>query len=381
MNKETSMRTILWVFAIALITAGVVYVALQTGLVRLPERSETKTIGQMSESGQPVREDWREYRNTGMGYSVQHPTAWVVEADQKAAEGAEAFATYVDYFKGEDVGSPLALSGTSRVWITILAESNPEKLTAAQWAEKTPGVLRYPGDHVRYPNGAALSEVSTFSIGDATATFQTIDSTKVDGIEGALTALVYVTAGDRMYFIESLFGTRGEFIDQDQDFQDFVLSFRTIDADQETTYSNTTHGYSFTLPDGWVQKDIRPEAPSFNSPRNEEILKQIEKSGEGHGEGYFPDLTITYADSISVYAPNRDSATTLSEYFTNDSAVAEVKPIIFAGLPAYSAIVGGFGTYYTIFVEHSNHIYELNFGDRETPTADQQTIIDSFKFL
>lgn len=155
------------------------------------------------------------------------------------------------------------------------------------------------------------------------------------------------------------------------------------EADSATTYTNPTYGYSFTLPSGWVTKSTDTKDPSFNGPDNEAIHRQI-MLGTMYGEGYVHDLDILYEDSVHSYFLFEDSrprVETLAEYLERETLVSEAKPITFAGLPAYSAVVGGFGAYYSIFVEHGGHFYVLNFGDRNEPTADQQKIIDSFKFL
>lgn len=140
------------------------------------------------------------------------------------------------------------------------------------------------------------------------------------------------------------------------------------------TYKNEEYGYEIKYPKDWMLDEGRKEAVTINSPENEKFHKKIE-SGEVYGEGYMRDIKIIYYNSIP--------GDTFDE-FVKRELIGSLNPVNFAGQNAYEAIMGHFGAYHSILIEKNNHLYIIQFGNREDKsklTKTDNQILSTFKFI
>jgi hypothetical protein len=156
------------------------------------------------------------------------------------------------------------------------------------------------------------------------------------------------------------------------------------------TYTNTQYGFEFKYPNNWAETG---GSIGGNKAPFKIILSSPEKKDTPMGKLDTDSIEVaaypTITDILNDYLdPNKIAATNLLDFLTKAKAVhaidvGDFQAIQFNGLPAFGVILTGESSYYSIFLESNNLIYEILFPQAKNSTlltaADNQ-ILSTFKF-
>jgi hypothetical protein len=159
------------------------------------------------------------------------------------------------------------------------------------------------------------------------------------------------------------------------------------------TFTSTKYNFTITYPSTWTLRNSPEEIVNLISPETNQGIEAEKKVSTLGVEGWDNDVTIYYYVSVvdytkEVYKGSIDQSlqtlTTLKDLMGKDSLLKSEKLIDFAGVKAYE--VGNNSDIlddHAVYVEHDGHLYvlhEAGKGAKNTHSADNQKIFDSFKF-
>ncbi len=167
------------------------------------------------------------------------------------------------------------------------------------------------------------------------------------------------------------------------------LKAENIDTSNWKEYCNKEYGFCVKYPRNWILKreEKNNAVISLNSPKNEKLLNEIKK-GNIYGEGYMEDISINYWNQIKDEEENKANeidANNLESLINNNRLIASIGKICISGeCNAYRIIRYGFSAYYSILIEHNQHLYQIMFGNIQSEdklSNIDKTIIKSFRFI
>lgn len=141
-------------------------------------------------------------------------------------------------------------------------------------------------------------------------------------------------------------------------------------------------GVGFAYPGDWeVEKSNG--GIILNSPQNQQALKDI-GSGKMYGEGYMPTITIKRFGNVAHEDENMGlGIKTVPEMINLNPLVSNPERVALGSREYWAATRGGFGAYYTVFVDDKRSYFEIMFGYKErSDTLDEieRGIVSSMKF-
>lgn len=151
------------------------------------------------ESSEPIiPTGWTTYTNSELGYQAAYPAGWRIEAFRGTTTRSigGAYELVSDNIWDGTEGLP------SGIFVNVRA--NPTRLSAKGWAEQYPGAPRSADEIGHTVSGEKISSPQSVTIDQTEAAQLALDSTAIDGIEGADILVTYVPVGDRMYIIHRL---------------------------------------------------------------------------------------------------------------------------------------------------------------------------------
>lgn|GEM_PF-5298354 len=162
----------------------------------------------------------------------------------------------------------------------------------------------------------------------------------------------------------------------------------TVDTSNGKTYRNEEYGYEVKHPRNWTLRSDDETKASLNSPENEKYFKEVQK---GNGWAYSHDIIISYYDSVEDIVSSVTPTETIDELIETKITARLVEKKMLAGEEAWFVLKSGYGAYYSIYVQHSGHVYEIFFGKdiidpeitlfEDSLSEEEKDILDSFSFL
>ncbi len=150
-------------------------------------------------------------------------------------------------------------------------------------------------------------------------------------------------------------------------------------------FSDKQLGLEFSYPIDWQVVKKSDGRVILNSTSNQQALKDIE-SGKMYGEGYMPSITIKRWNSVADEEENKANklgAKTVPEMINANIFISGPQRVLLQGKGYWAATRGGFGAYYTIFVDEGKSYFEIMFGYKEENTQlddIEKEIVSSMKF-
>lgn len=161
-----------------------------------------------------------------------------------------------------------------------------------------------------------------------------------------------------------------------------IVDFSTTLPSEWKQFRDLQFGIEFAYPSDWEVKKSNGEI-ILNSPHNQQALKDIE-SGKMYGEGYMPTITIKRFSNVAREEENMGlGIKTVPEMINLNPLVSNPERVVLGGREYWAATRGGFGAYYTIFVDDKRSYFELMFGYKEKSNAldeIERGIVSSMKF-
>lgn len=96
------------------------------------------------------------------------------------------------------------------------------------------------------------------------------------------------------------------------------------------------------------------------------------------------DVSVKVYQSVSELPNNQTKKLSFENWIKQEAdgfGFIQRKSIVVDGVSGYQGVGSGDGESYLIFVQKGNLIYQIETGDTTTPTATEQKVINSFKFL
>jgi hypothetical protein len=153
----------------------------------------------------------------------------------------------------------------------------------------------------------------------------------------------------------------------------------TVNTSTWKTYRNDQWGFIVKYPQDWIL-DEAYKAKGIIWLRTREKQNKI---NEGLIVRLF-DIEIKIYSSSSELPNNHNDSLPFQQWIAQKASkygFTRSTPIIINGVSGYQGVALRDTTTYSIFVEYDKKIYEINTGEMEIPTANEEGIINSFKFI
>lgn len=350
-QKGFSSIVLTAILAAVIIVAGVGYLIAKRSVPEVMQPTPTVSVNPAPFPNQTA--DWKNYRNEKYGYEIKYPAGTKL-SDIDVSGGREIF-MQLPYFSGKTnlIDKVLHIR-------TVISEFNYGVEQPAFCASNA-GTSNITINGIKFAKNDVSNDFS--------------------GTQGASVAIEYCAMkGNKAFKLVSQLNydrysqlSKFDAEKESEIFNQILSTFRFTEKDETAdwkTYNSDKYDYEVKYPKDWALDEVKKESVTLNSSENEKLLKKID-NGEVYGEGYMRDITIFYYDR-----------TTFDE-FAKKELISSFTRINFAGQSAYEAIMGHFGAYYSILIEKNNHLYIIQFGNRDeksklTKTDDQ--ILSTFKF-
>ncbi|MFA9261992.1 MAG: hypothetical protein ACEQSB_01345 [Undibacterium sp.] len=149
-------------------------------------------------------------------------------------------------------------------------------------------------------------------------------------------------------------------------------------------YVDPRIGLEFSYPADW--KIIKGNSGvALNSPDNQQTMRDIE-SGKMYGEGYMSSISVRSWKTPAEEDENRMNnlgAKTVAEMINANFLISHPERVRIKGDKYWAATRGGFGAYYTVFIDENSRYFEIMSGYKEKGDDLDETeraIISSMSF-
>jgi hypothetical protein len=161
-----------------------------------------------------------------LNYQIEVPTGLSVETtlEEKQSETI-VFDSEEQERKNND---PAGFRGS---WIQI-ARRDDQNLTIEQWVAQHPGSPRSDDEISNAPGGSQISKPINIDINSTQALQQVVDSTNVDGIEGAYEVVTYLQVNGRIFTITLTTNNKTAYSKHVPEYNQLVASFRTTNESE-----------------------------------------------------------------------------------------------------------------------------------------------------